>query len=105
MAAEELVERVLAGDVDGEPLAAPPGAAPHLAQARDGAGEGHADRRVEVADVDPQLERVGGDHRQQLARRQARLDLPPLRGRVAGPVGGDPLRELARGRAPRASSA
>ena len=52
--------------------------APHLAQARDGAREGDADRRVELADVDAQLERVGGDHREQLARRQARLDLPSL---------------------------
>ena len=67
MAAEELVERVLAGDVEREPLAAPPGPAPHLAQAGDRAGEGDADRRVELADVDPELERVGGDHREQLA--------------------------------------
>ena len=105
VAAEELVERVLAGDVERQPLAAPPGPAPHLAQARDRAGEGDADRRVELADVDPELERVGGDHREQLARRQARLDLPALLRRVAGPVGGDPLRELRRGPAPRAASA
>ena len=52
VAAEELVERVLAGDVDGEPAAPAPGAAPHLAQAGDGAGEVDADRRVELADVD-----------------------------------------------------
>ena len=55
-----------------------PGAAPHLAQARDGAGEGDADRRVELADVDPELERVGGDHREQLAPGEAALDLAPL---------------------------
>ena len=35
VAAEELVERVLAGDVDGQPAAAAAGAAPHLAQAGD----------------------------------------------------------------------
>ena len=67
VAAEELVERVLAGDVDGEPAAAAARPPPHLAQARDRPGEGDADRGVELADVDPELERVGGDHRQQLA--------------------------------------
>ena len=67
VAAEELVERVLAGDVDGEAAAPAPRPPPHLAQAGDGAGEGDADRRVELADVDAQLERVGGDDREQLA--------------------------------------
>ena len=71
VAAEELVERVLAGDVDRQPAAAAPGAAPHLAQRRDRARERHADRRVERADVDPQLERVGGDDAEQLAARRA----------------------------------
>ena len=71
VAAEELVERVLAGDVDGEPAAPAPGPPPHLAQARDGAGEVDADRRVELADVYPQLERVGGGDREQLAARPA----------------------------------
>src|SRR2546423_11415952 len=90
MAAEELVEGVLARDVQGEALASPPGPAPHLAQARDRAGEGDADRRVQLADVDAQLERVGGHHRQQLSRHQASLDLAALLWRVAGPVGGNP---------------
>ena len=94
VAAEELVERVLAGDVDGEAAAAAARPPPHLAQAGDGAGEGDADRRVELADVDAQLERVGGDHREQLAGRQPRLDLAPLLRRVAAAVGRDPLRQL-----------
>ena len=94
VAAEELVERVLAGDVDGEAAAAAPRPAPHLPQAGDGAGEGDADRRVELADVDPQLERVGGDDREQLAGGQPRLDLAPLLRRVAAAVGRDPLRQL-----------
>ena len=42
VAAEELVERVLARDVDRQPAPAPPGAAPHLAQRRDGARERRA---------------------------------------------------------------
>ena len=94
VAAEELVERVLAGHVHREAGVAPPGAAPHLAQARDGAGEGHAERGVEVADVDAQLEGVGGDDREQVALRQPLLDLAPLGGRVAGAVGRDALGQV-----------
>ena len=71
VAREELVERVLAGDVERQAAPSPAGAAPHLAQAGDRAGEGDDDRRVERADVDSQLERVGGHHRAQLARRSA----------------------------------
>ena len=94
VAAEELVERVLAGDVDRQAAAAAPRPAPHLAQAGDGAGEGDADRRVELADVDAELERVGGDHREQLAGREPGLDLAPLLRRVAAAVGRDPRRQL-----------
>ena len=94
MAAEELVEGVLAGDVERQPLGAPAGATPHLAQARDGAREGHADRRVQVADVDPQLECVGRHHREEVAAGEARLDLAALLRRVAGPVRRDPLGQL-----------
>ena len=94
VAAEELVERVLAGDVDGEPAPAAPGAAPHLAQRGDGAGERHADRRVERADVDAELERVGRDDREQLALGQPPLELAALLRRVAGAVGRDAVGEL-----------
>ena len=55
-------------------------------------GKVDADRRVELADVDPELERVGGDDRQQLTRGERRLDLAALLRRVAGPVGRDPRR-------------
>ena len=81
VAAEELVERVLAGDVDRQAAAAAAGAAPHLAQARDRAGEGDADRGVELADVDPELERVGRDDAEQLAVGQPRAR---SRGAAAG---------------------
>ena len=80
MAAEELVERVLAGDVDGEAAAAAARATPHLAQRRDRAGERHDDACIECTDVDAELERVGRDDRQQLAAHQPALDLTPLRG-------------------------
>src|SRR5206468_5613717 len=59
MAAEELIERVLAGDVDRQPATAAPGAPPHLPQARHRTWERHADRGVELADVDAELKRIG----------------------------------------------
>ena len=43
--------------------------------------------RVELADVDAELERVGRDHRAQLAARQPSLELAALLGGVAGAVG------------------
>ena len=94
MAAEELVQRVLARDVDGQPAPAPPGPAPHLAQRGDRAGEGDADRRVERADVDAELQRVGGDDAEQLAVDEPLLELAPLLRRVARAVGRDPLGQL-----------
>ena len=94
MAAEELVERVLAGDVDRQAAPAAPGAAPHLAQRGDGAGERRDDRRVQRADVDAELERVGGHDGVQVPAREASLELAALLGRVARAVGGDELGEL-----------
>ncbi len=99
VAAEELVERVLAGEVYGQPVAAPldrgaPGATPHLLQRGDGAGEGDDERGVERADVDAELERVGRDHGAQLAAHQPALELAPLLGGVAGAVGHDELGQL-----------
>ena len=95
VAAEELVERVLARDVDRQPAPAAPRAAPHLPQRGDRARERHADRRVERADVDAELERVGGDHAEQLALDEPVLELAPLLGGVARAVGRDPLGEVA----------
>ena len=87
LAHEVLVERVLARDEHGEPVAAAAGAAPLLAQAGDRAGEADRDHAVEQADVDPELERVRGGDAEQLARDEPPLDLAPLRRRVAGAVG------------------
>ena len=53
-------------------------------------GKPDRDGAVEQADVDAELERVGGRHAEELALDQAPLDLAPLRGRVAGPVGREP---------------
>ena len=93
VAAEELVERVLAGDVDREAAAATARAAPHLPQRRDRPRERHAHGRVERADVDAELERVGRDDREQVAVRQLRLELAALLRRVAGAVGRDAVGE------------
>ena len=102
VAAEELVERVLARDEDGEPAAAAAGAAPLLAEAGDGAGEGDEIGGVERTDVDAELQRVGRDDAEQLAVDELALELAALLRRVAGAVRGD---RVARSARPRSSSA
>ena len=57
-------------------------------------GEGHADRGVEPADVDPELERVGRDDAEQLAVDQPTLDLVALGGCVARAIRCEALCEL-----------
>ena len=71
--AEELIERVLAGEEHRQATPATSRPAPHLPQARDGAREGDADGSVE-----PELECVRGDHPEQLAGHQPPLELPAL---------------------------
>ena len=97
LAHEVLVERVLRGDEHREAVLAAAGASPLLAQARDRAGEADRDRAVEVADVDPELERVGRGDAEQLALDEPPLDLAALLRRVAGAVRGEPR---CRGRRP-----
>ena len=63
------VERVVAGDQHAERvLGAPPGPPDLLPQGGPGAGEAGDQHRVEAADVDAELERVGGGQPDQLAR-------------------------------------
>ena len=62
------------------------GTSPLLAEAGDRAGEADGDRAVEVADVDAELERVGGRDAEQVALHEAPLDLAPLLRRVTGAV-------------------
>ena len=92
LAHEELVEGILARDQNGKPVTAPTGPAPLLAQGGDRAGKSDGDRAVELADVDPELEGVGGRDAEQLALHQAPLDLTALLGRVPGAVRGEPRR-------------
>ena len=53
------------------------------------AGVADQDAGVEAADVDPHLERRGGDHAVEVAREQLPLDPPPLLGEEAGAVARD----------------
>ena len=94
LAHEELVERVLARHQHRQALAAPAGPAPLLPEAGDRPREPHRDRAVEQADVDPQLERVGGRDAQELALDEPPLDLAALGRRVAGAVRGEPCGRL-----------
>ncbi len=86
LAHEVLVERVLRRDEDRQAVLAAPGASPLLAEAGNRAGEADGDRAVEVADVDPELERVGGGDAEELSLDESPLDLAALLGRVAGAV-------------------
>ncbi len=94
LAHEELVERVLAGDEDGEPPALAPGAPPLLPERGDRPREADRDRAVEQPDVDAELERLGGRNAEQIALDEAALDLAALLRRVARPVGREPPRGL-----------
>jgi hypothetical protein len=94
MTAEELVEGIVARDVEREAAVLPPArAAPLLAQACHRSRKRHRDRRVEVTDVDSELEGTGRDDPQQLALGEAALDLAPLLWRVTGAVGREALAE------------
>ena len=58
----------------------------------DGARVADADGRVQAADVDAKLERVGCDHAAHAAVAQSCLDLMPLVGQIAAPVAADGVR-------------
>ncbi len=90
LAREELVERVVRRDEDREPALTPAGASPLLPQRRDGSREADGDGAVEEADVDPELERVGRGHAEELALDESPLDLASLLGGVAGSIRREP---------------
>ena len=91
LAHEVLVERVFRRNEDREAVLTAARASPLLTEARDRSGEADGDRAVEVADVDAELERVGGGDAEELALDEPPLDLPPLLRRVPGAVGGEPV--------------
>ena len=83
-----LVELVLACDEHRQALLAGAATPPDLLPERgDRAREAAQHHGVEAADVDPELERVGGDDAAQPAAEQVGLDLATLRGQVAGSIG------------------
>ena len=87
MAGDELVQRGRVGNQYRDRGARAPAGAARLLPRR-----GHAPRiaeedgGVEAADVDAELEGVGGDHPQHRAFAEAALDLAPLQRQVAAPV-------------------
>jgi hypothetical protein len=90
------VERVVLADQHGQRrlalAAGPAGLLPHRG---DRARVAVQHDRVQAADVHAQLQSVGGGQPEQPARDQALLQLAPLLGQVAGPVGPDPAGEAA----------
>ena len=88
------VERVVAGHQHAERVAgAAAGPAELLPERRPGAREAGHHHRVEAADVDAELERVGGRQPEQLAAAQPLLEVAPLLGEVAAAVGRHPGRQ------------
>ena len=85
-----LVDRGARRDEDRDARALPPAGPAELLPGRgDRARVAGQDRHVEAADVDAELERVGGDHAEDLAVAQAALDRPPLGRQVAAAIAAD----------------
>jgi hypothetical protein len=95
---KELVDRRRRADErrEARPGAAA-GAAHLLPRRRDGSGVADADRGVEAADVDPELERVRRDDAADPSVAQARLDRVTLVREVAAAVPADRVRMARRG--------
>ena len=80
-------------------VAGPAAGAAHLLPGRgDRARIADADRGVQAADVDPQLERVGGHHAAHPTVAQAALDLLALVRQVAAAIAADGVRVAGRRR-------
>ena len=97
VAGEELVQRVLAGDVDGQARAARRPARPHIWRRLAIVPGNVTTTAASSAPTSiPSSSASVVTTAAQLAGHQPCLDLAPLRWGVAGPVGRDPLAELAR---------
>ena len=89
------VQRVVAGDQDGDAAGAgPPGAARLLAQAHARARPAGDDDGVQAGDVDAELEGAGRRQGAEPPAAQVPLQGPALLGQVAAPVGGHRAHEL-----------
>ena len=85
-----LVDRGAGRDEDRDARARPPAGPPELLPGRgDRARVAGQDRHVEPADVDAELERVGGDDAEDLAVAQPALDRPALGRQVAAAIAAD----------------
>ena len=94
---QPLVELVLPRDQHHDArIGAPPHPAGLLPQRRDRSGEPVEDTGVETADVDPELQRRGGDHAAEQAAGEQVLDLASLLGEVPRPVGSHGVGQLVR---------
>src|SRR5690606_18080918 len=65
---------------------APPGPPRLLPRARDRAGKARHNARLELTDVDAELERVRAHYPEHVAVAQSPLDLPALQGKVPAPI-------------------
>src|SRR4051812_34579746 len=94
MAHEVGVQRVVAGDEDGERLLPLAARAPRLLpKGRMRAGPAGEEDGVEAADIDAELERVGGGDAEQPSARQPGLERAAVLRQVARPVRGDARRQ------------
>ena len=87
MAAEELVQRVIAGDVDRQPAPPPPRPAPHLAQRGDRARERTPTTTAFQRPMSIPSSSASVVIAASSSAHQPALELAALLGRVAGPVG------------------
>ena len=96
MVDDVLVDRGAGRDEDRDARPRPPAGPPELLPGRgDRARVAGHDRHVEPADVDAELERVGGDDAEDLAVAQPALDRPALGRQVAAAVAPDPTARAA----------
>ncbi len=94
---QELVDRRRRADQCRQAGARPAAGSAHLLPgAGDGARIADADRRVETADVDPELERVGCHHPAHAAVAEPGLDRVPLVRQVAAAIAADGVRMAGR---------
>ena len=91
---DELVEWRARRHEDTHRAGSPPGSAQLLPGGCDGARVADQDRRLQAADVDPQLERVGADHAGDLSAAQAGLDLPAMQRQVSRSIAAHALRSV-----------
>ena len=98
VAHQVLIQRIVPGHQDAQRgLLSSTAPSDLLPGAADAAGVAGQNGRVQIADIEAQLQGVGGGHPQQLTAEQGTLDLPTLLGEVASPVRTDPVHQLGSG--------